>query len=121
MKQSQTPLLLADRVWHQTVPTLQKHRLRRYLLRSGAAALLLIALILSLWPSDVPAEYRWVSYDGPDTDRSLTSSSPSLAVLVVDSNGARFEQFQAEELTAEGLHFDFTFRPVITDSFGYFF
>ena len=82
--------------------------------------MVLLAGIVTLWFSDAPAEYQWRwSYD----EESVSPSEfiPSIAVLVIDESGARFQELHAQEITEEGLNFDFTLSPVITDSCSYCF
>lgn len=108
-----SPSDFAAQVWQETRPHLLLRRLKRRALGSGAAALLLAALTITLWPGDAPAEYQWISHYGTPEPEQF---APSLAVLVVDQFGAHFQELRPEDLTAQGLQLDLSIEPVITSS-----
>ena len=107
----------ADRVWQDTLPALQRRRTTRRAFGSGVAALLLAVLTVILWPTDLPAEYQWITaYEAQA--QGASPPSPSLAVLVVDQAGTRFRELRPEEITDRGLNLNLTLEPVITSRVG---
>lgn len=107
----------ADRVWQDTLPALQRRRTTRRAFGSGVAALLLAVLTVILWPTDLPAEYQWITAYETQA-QGASPPSPSLAVLVVDQAGTRFRELRPEEITDRGLNLNLTLEPVITSRVG---
>ena len=107
----------ADRVWQDTLPALQRRRTTRHAFGSGVAALLLAVLTVILWPTDLPAEYQWITAYETQA-QGASPPSPSLAVLVVDQAGTRFRELRPEEITDRGLNLNLTLEPVITSRVG---
>ena len=103
---------LSDQVWTQTLPALRRRRRGRRLATSGAAAAA-FAAIVTAWmlaprPSSSPA-----AGVAPPSPVAAEGNPASLAVLVVDQSGARFEQLRPDQIDDENLRFQLTLDLVM--------
>ena len=105
----------AEAVWNATRPALHRRRRNRRQRRAAAALLAVGGLVLL---SPLPSKHPSPSPpSGPAAATSpLSVEDSSLAVLVIDDRGARFEQLSPGQAAGAGLQFELTLAPVVTGS-----
>lgn len=100
-----------ERVWRNLRPALRRRRfLRRGTLAGTTSAAILAAVFLFL---PRPADQAPIETASAIAETTSEVPQPSLAVLVIDSSGTRFQEFGPGQLAGEGLLFDLNLEPVI--------
>jgi hypothetical protein len=104
---------LADRVWDQTLPALRRRRITRRAL-TGAITIVPLAIVILLTLPSLPTSDPTPIRAALTPANSEVHPDSSLAVLIVDQSGVRFEQLRSEQLADEDLNPSLSLDPVIT-------